>query len=65
MIAHTSSSPHLHDVRASFQLLAHACQQPAGDVQVHHQQPACTTTNPAHPNATNMSAINIKIHDYE
>ncbi len=76
MIAHTSSSPHLHDVRANFQLLAHAYQQPAsdvqvhhqqpaGDVHVHHQQPACTTTNPAHPNAANMSAINIKIHDYE
>ncbi len=29
------------------QLLAHAYQQPTSDVQVHHQQPACTSTKPA------------------
>ena len=29
------------------QLLAHAYQQPTNDVQVHQQQPACTSTKPA------------------
>ena len=46
------------------QLLAHAYQQPASDVQVHQQQPACTSTKPAQPNAAHLLAINIKSHDY-
>ena len=37
------------------QLLAHAYQQPANDVQVHHQQPACTSSKPAY-----ILAVNIK-----
>ena len=41
------------------QLLAHAYQQPASDVQVHHQQPACTSSKPAH-----ILAVNIKFDDY-
>ena len=46
------------------QLLAHAYQQPTSDVQVHHQQAACTSTKPAQSNAAHVLAINIKIHDY-
>ncbi len=41
------------------QLLAHAFQQPASGVQLHHQQPACTSTKPAH-----ILAVNIKLGDY-
>ncbi len=43
------------------QLLAHGYQQPASDVQIHHQRPACTSTKPAQSNATNTLAISIKI----
>jgi len=48
------------------QLLAHAYQQPTSDVQVHHQQAACTSTKPAQSNAAHVLAINIKslCHDY-
>ena len=42
------------------QLLAHAYQQPASDVQARQQQSACTSTNPAC-----MLAVKIKSHDYE
>ncbi len=47
------------------ELLAHAYQQPASDVQVHHQQSACTSTKPARPNAAHMLAVNIKLHNYK
>jgi hypothetical protein len=47
------------------QLLTHAYQQPASDVQVHHQQPACTSTKPAQLNAAHVLAVSIKFHGYE
>ncbi len=47
------------------QLLSHAYQQPASDVQVHHQQPACTSTKPAQPNAAHVLAVSIKFNGYE
>jgi len=47
------------------QLLAHAYQQPASDVQVHHQQPACTSTKPAQPNAAHVLAVSIKFDNYD
>ncbi len=47
------------------QLLAHAYQQPASDVQVHHQQPASTSSKPAQPNAAHMLAVNTNLHNYK
>jgi hypothetical protein len=42
------------------QLLTHACQQPASDVQVHHQQPASTSTKPACMLAVNLNLMTTK-----
>jgi len=47
------------------QLLAHAYQQPASDVQVHHQQPACTSTKPAQLNAAHVLAVSINFDNYD
>jgi len=48
----------------TLQLLAHAYQQPASDVKVHHQLPTCTSTKPEQPNAAHVMAVNIIIHNY-
>jgi len=47
------------------QILAHAYQQPASDVQVYRQQSACTSKKPAHPSAAHALAGNIEFHGYE
>ncbi len=45
------------------QLLAHAYQQPASDIKVHHHQ-QITSTKPAQSDAAHESAVKIITHKY-